>query len=233
MPGKGTHQNLEGMVFNYLTVLSFSHMKDGRSIWNVKCKCGKELKVRGNSLLTGNTESCGCKIKDNEYPFEDLSGKRYGRWTVVSRAWDARGVSFNVVCDCGTKAIVRGHTLKDGESKSCGCLRKELQGNRMRKHGMTFTKMYRTWNAMKNRCYLKSHPAYKNYGGRGITVCDRWKDSFENFYEDMKEGFDEHLEKHGSRNTSIDRIDNEKGYYKENCRWATMGEQLQNKRNRK
>lgn len=84
---------------------------------------------------------------------------------------------------------------------------------------------------MRRRCYDKNFVGYKNYGGRGISVCDRWKDSFENFYEDMHESFDKHVEKFGEKDTTLDRIDVNGNYCKENCRWETRFVQSINKRN--
>lgn len=98
-------------------------------------------------------------------------------------------------------------------------------------HGGKGTPLYSRWKNMKTRCYNKNREYYKNYGGRGIKVCDEWKNSFINFRTDMEESFLLHYEKHGSRQTQLDRIDNNKGYNKDNCKWSTMLEQAQNTRN--
>jgi len=100
--------------------------------------------------------------------------------------------------------------------------------NGKQKHVMP--KIYSTWSAMKQRCYNKKHKAYKNYGGRGIKVCDSWLD-FQNFYDDMNKAMEDHIECYGKKNTQLERVDNNKGYNKENCIWITPWEQAQNRRN--
>ncbi len=121
-------------------------------------------------------------------------------------------------CDCGNEKIIEGSSVKVGSSKSCGCSRSELKNNF--KHGMTNTRIYGCWNAMKNRCLNKNTFDYKHYGERGITVCEEWLD-FENFYADMGEM---------PENKTLDRKDNSGNYCKENCRWATHEEQMNNTR---
>lgn len=120
-------------------------------------------------------------------------------------------------CDCGKEKIIRIDGVKAGKVKSCGCLLKK--GGRL-KHGMYGTRTYTTWQRMKDRCLNKNNPDYRYYGGRGITICDRWL-KFENFYKDMGER---------PKNKTLDRIRNSEGYSKENCRWATPKEQQNNTR---
>ena len=119
-------------------------------------------------------------------------------------------------CDCGNESVAQVNNVKRGAVKSCGCLLKKIHIT----HGMTNTFEYNAWHHMKQRCINKSNHAYKNYGGRGITICKRWL-NFENFYKDMGKR---------PRGMSLDRVDNNKGYYKENCRWATVVEQNNNMR---
>lgn len=134
-----------------------------------------------------------------------------------------RSRKYNVyVCSCGKEKTIREDLVKSGKQKSCGCSRKKMKNTLS--HGMSRTKIYSVWSSLKSRCLNPNNPQYKDYGGRGIKVSDRWL-SFENFFEDMG-----HPKKEG---LTIDRIDNEDGYYKENCRWATSKQQNSNKRSNK
>ena len=170
--------------------------------------------------------------------FIDLTDKKFGRLTVLKFANCTNGRTYWICkCKCGKTKEIEAYALKSGQSNSCGCLKKELTAKRNTKlkttHGMTGTRINNIWIQMRNRCQNKNNQAYKYYGDRGITVCYRWN-VFENFLEDMGELYANHTIKYSEKQTTIDRIDNEKGYFKENCRWATYKEQNKNKRiNRK
>jgi hypothetical protein len=149
----------------------------------------------------------------------DLIGQRFCRLVVKHRGKDEKNlVVWECLCDCGNTVYAHTGSLTSGKTKSCGCLRKD----RTTKHHMSSSCEYRVWASMKDRCSNSKNKRYKDYGGRGIDVCQRWKDSFTNFLEDM-----------GARPSpqhSIDRIDNNMGYIPDNCKWSTRSEQQRNKR---
>lgn len=149
-------------------------------------------------------------------------GNRYGRYTVISLG-DRKGgkVMWNCICDCGTEKSVRGTELRYGRTVSCGCYNLEKSKKQRTKHGCNHP-LYYTHANMIQRCTNTENPEYKNYGARGISVCDRWINSFDDFVEDMGEK--------PSKNHSIDRVDNNGNYEPLNCKWSTREEQNRNMR---
>lgn len=162
--------------------------------------------------------------------FIDLSGKIFGRLTVLSEYFiKNRKTYWKCSCSCGTIKYIRADYLRSGEAQSCKCLRIEKLIDRNSKHLMSYDRFYNIYNKIKQRCLNPKATGYDYYGGRGITICDRWKESFENFKEDMYESYLTHYKKY-REDTSIDRIDCNGNYYKENCRWATGKMQTFNRR---
>jgi len=151
---------------------------------------------------------------------ENPIGNKYGRFIVIKEIERRNGNRYFLCeCECGTLCDVAFGDLKNGHSKSCGCLMRELCKNRFTKHGHTangeMPNLYSTWVSFKHRCNNPNAQHYNRYGGRGITVCEEWKDDFQTFYDwAMKNGY-----RHG---LTIDREDNDSGYSPENCRWVTQ-----------
>lgn len=161
--------------------------------------------------------------------FQDLTGQKFGRLTVIERVEDhvkpsgRRATQWLCKCDCGNKIIVRASNLKSGHTNSCGCLNKERVKETSTKHRMSHSRIYNIWSHMKQRCLDKNSNDYNDYGGRGINVCNEWLE-FEPFCKwSTENGYNDSL--------TIDRINVNGNYEPSNCRWVSMKTQQNNKRN--
>ena len=166
---------------------------------------------------------------------EDLTGKKFGKLTVLKLNFKIQQYGKNgkkngnkyywlCKCECGNETNISSTRLKNNIIKSCGCLQKEVMKQKMTKHAKSHNRIYKIYYKMLGRCYNKTDNKFLYYGGRGITICDEWKNDFKAFYDwSMANGYADNL--------TIDRIDNDSNYAPSNCRWVDIKTQANNKRN--
>ena len=221
----GAYIDLTGQQFGRWSVISPSHVnRHGKWHWFCRCSCGKEATVNGSSLRNGGTKSCGCLNREvaAERRTLDLKGQRFGRLIAERHIGitKSRDYLWLCKCDCGNECIVRAHNLMRGNTKSCGCYHKYKAGIASRTHGQTHTRLYKIHRAIIQRCYNTNNPAYSYYGEKGVILCEEWHD-FITFKEWADtNGYKEDL--------TIDRIDGNKNYEPNNCRWIPFKEQSSN-----
>lgn len=222
-----------GEIFNNVKVLSFDSYKvqpsgKKKAMFLCECHCGNTFKSLKDNIVKGKIKSCGCtrgnKSKENNVNtlLERYVGKTFGNLTITSLRRREKmspkrtNIFWNCVCDCGNE-VVRSHkVILCNPEASCGCVSTTINY-----HGHSYSKTYKIWTGIVQRCTNEKDTNYHHYGGRGIGVCERWNSSFENFLEDMGECPEGH---------SIDRINVNGNYEKSNCRWATNEIQGFNKR---
>lgn len=223
----GKFVDLTGKRFGNLVVESKAPIhitKGGQQVtmWNCRCDCGNTRVVPSGKLNNGEVVTCAfCK----KFRHEDLTGRRFGYLTIVGEV-ERRGIQimWKCKCDCGNYIVSPRNNLMNGHTKSCGCKTKEMIGNATRVHGHSKTRVWAIYSGMKARCYNENFPKYKDYGARGICICDEWLNDFMAFYNwSITHGYSDDL--------SIDRINVNGNYEPTNCRWATLEEQSYNKRN--
>ena len=221
------YKDLSGNRYGKLVVIERNYdIKRKNSVWKCKCDCGNYVNVQKRDLECGYKTSCGCSKKLHT-SFIDLTDQKYGRLKVINRVGFQNGRTiWNCICDCGNECNVSSHDLKSGNKKSCGCLQRERAKEASQTHGLSKERIHKEWRGILHRCKNPSASHYENYGGRGITVCDEWKEDFMAFYEwSMQNGYADNL--------TLDRKDNDKGYSPDNCRWVTHMENCHNRGVRK
>lgn len=217
----GTFIDLTGQRFGRWIVIELSNCHSKRIHWLCRCDCGKTRLIMGDNLRSGASKSCGCsRYHGREKPLnKTLSpGMRFGMLTMQYALPNAshHHPQWQCLCDCGESKVVDIYDLAAGKITSCGCKKRRKKDNAIVRHPL-----YGLWWGMRQRCSNLRHISYRNYGGRGITVCAEWSSDFWCFVRDM-----------GDRppGYSIERIDNDGNYEPQNCCWASKADQVRNTR---
>jgi hypothetical protein len=214
--------DITGHKFGRLTAIKSIYVA-GKPKWICECECGGSIETTAGYLRSGNAKSCGC-LKHKSWASEkkrDLSGEKFHSLTVIRATSHAEWGWLNWLCkcDCGKEVVVAGYRLVQGKIQSCGCAR----GKAAKHNGCANGKsepIYQLWHHMKQRCYRKRNDNYATYGGRGITVCDEWRDNYPAFREwAIANGYRKGLQ--------IDRIDNDGPYSPDNCQFTSPAKNTQ------
>lgn len=229
------HEDLTGQRFGKVIVEEYVPIKNKPAKWKCICDCGNVVMATTQELKNGRKRNCGCeKELEHKKKIEYLKGRKFGKLTFLE--WipysDRTSVNKNIICkcDCGNTVVTNDFALIHGMTKSCGCYYEEYQRNShyANTHRKSHTRLYKVWSAMQQRCTNPNNASYHNYGGRGIEMCKEWLEDFQAFYDwSMANGYDENAPQ---GQCTIDRIDNDKGYSPDNCRWVPMKKQVNNKR---
>lgn len=231
MPYKATLAFQVGQKIGRLTLLKVCRVGEGRArkiVWMYQCDCGKCGRATNSNLTSGHTLSCGCLRRELLQEKQTYRpGQKVGRLILLRRSTVKRNGCWislwDVQCDCGTQRRVHQTDLTTGGTRSCGCLQREVVARMKTTHGESDkTTEWSIWQGMIQRCENKNLPAYKNYGGRGIQICKKWRESYSAFLNDVG--------RRPSMAHTLNRKDNEKGYSPENIEWATYSQQSRNRR---
>lgn len=192
-----------------------------KTIWSCRCDCGTVRNVYGSNLRNGLSTSCGCN------GLENLVGRTFGDLTVIEfvRVVGKEISEWRCQCACGNTCVRKRNSLtsNDGRKHTCGCHKKNVASSRFTTHGGSTSRIYRVWAGMLTRCFNPNEECYKYYGGRGITVCDEWREDFATFRDwAMKNGYADDL--------TIERVRVNESYRPDNCTWIPQAEQMSNTR---
>lgn len=216
-----TNNSLIGKVVNHVTILEVDNNKPhGKGVevrFLCKCDCGNIFSCAKSNLVHERVYSCGCK-KRLQY---NIIGERFGKLTVIEKIGLSNHMEllWKCKCDCGNEVIVNSYSLRKGTTRSCGCLCFESRGNHLLPN---WNKIHYARTNMLTRCYNEKYSLYHRYGGRGISVCEEWKNDSMAFYDwSIRNGFSEEL--------TLDRVNNDGNYDPHNCRWVTMQVQSNNR----
>lgn len=213
-------KDLDGQRFSNLVVLKYLGIEKHKAQWQCKCDCGNIAIVSSSNLIAGNTKSCGC-LKPK---YVDLTGKKFGNLIVMKRINNnKRGEAvWECHCKCGNIVYTTSGSLNSGNTQGCGCKSKETAKLRSIKNHKD-SRLYKVYHWMKQRCYDKNNKQYKNYGGRGIKICDEWLSDYTKFYDwAVNNGYEKGL--------TIDRKNNNGNYEPNNCQWVTQKVNNNNRR---